>query len=91
MIAIIFELANRGQLGNWCFIVLTQLLVELTHWIECHTKATISSKPKVDHCYIGPILDILFRKWFPLFEVPSLGITTLEETMSPASQERRVA
>jgi hypothetical protein len=93
-IAITFDLANRGQLGNWCFIGLTQLLVELTHWIECHKKVItnpISSKSEEDNCYLGPILDILFRKWFLLFEVPSPRIATLEEIMSPASQERQVA
>jgi hypothetical protein len=68
--------------------VLTQLLVELTRWIECQKKAVtnlVSSKTKVDNCYLRSILDILFRKWFPLFEVPSLRITTLEEPMSPTN------
>jgi hypothetical protein len=30
-IAIIFYLANMGQPINWCSIMLTQLLIELTH------------------------------------------------------------
>ncbi len=45
----------------------------------------ISSKTKVDNCYLAPILDILFKKWFPLSKVPSLKTTTLEEPMSPTS------
>ncbi len=34
-IAITFDLANIGQPINCCSIVLTQLLVELTHWTKC--------------------------------------------------------
>ncbi len=33
-IVITFDLINRGQLVNWCSIMLTQLLVELIRWIE---------------------------------------------------------
>jgi hypothetical protein len=33
-IAITFDLANLKQPINWCSIVLTQLLVELTRWTE---------------------------------------------------------
>jgi hypothetical protein len=33
-IAITFDLANMGQLVNWCSIALTRLLVELIRWIE---------------------------------------------------------
>jgi hypothetical protein len=36
----------------------------------------ISSKTKANNCYLRPILDILFKKWFPLFEVPSPRTTT---------------
>jgi hypothetical protein len=43
-----------------------------------------------NHCYLGPILDVLFRKLFPLFEVPSLRITTLEEPMSLVGQDQQV-
>jgi hypothetical protein len=35
MITITFDLINMGQLVNWCSIMLTQLLVELTHWTKC--------------------------------------------------------
>jgi hypothetical protein len=42
---------------------------------------------KIDNYSLGSILDILFRKWFPLSEVPSPRITTLEKPMSLASQE----
>jgi hypothetical protein len=34
-IAITFDLANKEQFVNWCFIVLTQLLVQLMHWTKC--------------------------------------------------------
>jgi hypothetical protein len=50
-ITIIFELANRGKLVNWCSIMLTQLLVELIRWIERKKKITtnpISSKTKAN-------------------------------------------
>ncbi len=33
-IVITIDLANRGQLVNWCSIMLTQLLVELIGWTE---------------------------------------------------------
>jgi hypothetical protein len=69
--------------------VLTQLLVELTHWTKCQKKVVanlISSKTKANNCYLGPILDILFRNWFPLSKVPSPKIATLKELISPAIQ-----
>jgi len=47
----------------------------------------IFNMTKIDNYSLGSILDILFRKWFPLFEVPSPRITTLEKPMSLASQE----
>jgi hypothetical protein len=90
MIAITSDLANKGQLVKWCFIVLIQLLVRLIHWIERQKKTTtnpISNKTKANNCYSRPILNILFRKWFPLSEVLSPITTTLEELLSPASQE----
>ncbi len=46
----------------------------------------ISSKTKVENYYSWPILNIVFRKWFPLFEVPSPKIT-LEELVSLTNQE----
>jgi hypothetical protein len=54
--------------------MLTQLLIELTCWTKHQKKATInlvSNKTKAVNCYLQPILDILFGKWFPLSEVPS--------------------
>jgi len=69
--------------------MLTQLLVELTCWGKRKKKVTInlvSSKFKVNNYYSRPILDVLFRMWFPLFEVPSLRTITLEELVSLASQ-----
>jgi hypothetical protein len=33
-ITITFDLANKGQHVNECSIMLTQLLVELTRWIQ---------------------------------------------------------
>jgi hypothetical protein len=87
-ITITFDLTNRGQPINWCSIVLTQLLVELTCWTKHYKKATMNpifNKTKADNFYSRPILDILFRKWFPLFKVPSPKTTTLEKPMSQAS------
>jgi hypothetical protein len=72
-IAITFDLANRGQPINWCSIVLTHLLVKPTCWIEHHKKVAVKldySKTKIDNYYSGPILDILFRKRFPISDVP---------------------
>jgi hypothetical protein len=58
---------------KWCSIV------ELTHWIE-HQKKTIfnlmPSKTKINNYYLGPILDVVFKKWFPLFKVLSPRTTT---------------
>jgi hypothetical protein len=49
------------------------------------------SKTKTNNRYSRPILDILFRKWFPLSEVFSPIIETLEEHVSPTNQKRQVA
>ncbi len=35
-IVIIMNLANKGKKSNWCFTMLTQMLIELTQWIEHH-------------------------------------------------------
>jgi hypothetical protein len=89
-ITITFDLTNMGRPANWCSIVLTQLLVKLTRWTECQKKVTanpISSKIKANNCYSKPILDILFKKWFPLFAMPSPRIETLKELVSPTSQK----
>jgi hypothetical protein len=72
--------------------VLTKLLVELIHWIECKKKTiinSVSSKTRANNCYSEPALDIMFKKWFPLFEVP-LSRTTLKIPISPTSQECQV-
>jgi hypothetical protein len=69
--------------------MLTQLLVKLICWTKGQKKATINSifsKTKAYNYYSGPILDIMFIKWFPLSEVPS-PITTLEALMSPTNQK----
>jgi len=64
----------------------------VTSWInllEQSKKTTVNSvstKAKVDNYYSGPILDILFRKWFPLSKVLSPRTTTPEEHVSPISQ-----
>ncbi len=50
----------------------------------------VSSKTKANNCYLRPILDILFKKWFPLFEMPSPKTKTLEEPISPTSQKWHV-
>jgi hypothetical protein len=79
-IVITFDLANRGQPINWCSIMLTQLLVELICWIEHQKKAIvnpISNQTKIDNYYSKPILDIPFRKWFSMFDVPSPRPTIL--------------
>jgi hypothetical protein len=51
----------------------------------------VFSKTKVDNCYLKPILNILFRKWFPISDVPSLRTTTPEKLVSLTNQERQVA
>jgi hypothetical protein len=33
-ITIILSLANKGKRINWCFIMLTQMSIELTRWTE---------------------------------------------------------
>jgi hypothetical protein len=74
--------------------VVTQLLVGLTCWIKRKKKIAInlvSSKTKANNCYSRPILDILFRKWFPLSKVPSPRTITHEELISLANQECQVA
>jgi hypothetical protein len=48
----------------------------------------VSNKTKVDIYYLGHILDILFRKWFPLSKVLSPNTATPKELVSLASQER---
>jgi len=86
-IAITFDMANKGQLMNWCSIVLTKFLVKFTCWTKCKKKTTnpVFNMTKTNNCYSGLILDILFKKRFPLFKVPSPRTTTLEELMSPVS------
>ncbi len=79
MIVITFNLANMGRHVNQCSIVLNQLLVELICQIKHQKKATtnpISSKTKANNYYSKHIQDIMFRKWFPLSEVPSPRIVT---------------
>jgi len=39
----------------------------------------------------GAYLDILFSKWFPIFDVPSPRTTIQEKPVSPTNQERQVA
>jgi hypothetical protein len=75
---------------NWCLIIFTQLLVKLTLWTKCQKKATtnlVPNRTKVDNCYSGPILDVLFKKWFPLSKVPSPRIITPKEHASPIREE----
>jgi hypothetical protein len=68
-------------------------LLKLNRWIE-HKKKIVanlgSNKTKADNCYLGPILNTLFRKWFPLFEVPLLRTLIPKKLVSPTSQERQV-
>jgi hypothetical protein len=71
--------------------MLTQLLVESTYWTIRQKKTTaslVSSKIKIDNCYLGPILDIMFRKWFPLSKVPSPRTITPKQPTSLTNQER---
>jgi hypothetical protein len=71
--------------------MLIQFLVELICKIKCQKKVAtnvIFSKTKANNCYLRPILDIMFQKWFPLFEVPSPRTTTLEKLVSLAKNDR---
>ncbi len=45
------------------------------------------SKTKENICHFGPIIDVQFRKWFPLFEEFSLRTTML---MSPTNKEQHI-
>jgi len=70
------------------------LLVEFTRWIKCQKKVAtilVPNKTKANNNYLVPNLDVLFRKWFPLFEMPSLKTTSLEEPMSPTNQKQQVS
>ncbi len=51
----------------------------------------VTNKIKANNCYLGPISDILFRKWFLLSKVPSPRTTTPKELVSPTNQECQVA
>jgi hypothetical protein len=65
-------------------------LVGLTHWIKRQKKATtnpIFNKTKENNWYSRLILNILFKKWFLLFEVPSLRTKTLEKPLSLINQK----
>jgi hypothetical protein len=54
------------------------LIDQLTQWID-HPKKVATSlalgNSKSMTCYLGPILDVLLRKWFPLSIAPSSSIT----------------
>jgi hypothetical protein len=70
--------------------VLTQLLVELIRCTKHQKKIVlnlISSKTKTNNYYLGPILNIMFRKWFPINDVHSPRIAIPEEPMSPTNQK----
>ncbi len=43
-IAITFNLANKGKKVNWCSIMLTQMVIELTQWATHHKSITTWSK-----------------------------------------------
>jgi hypothetical protein len=45
--------------------------------LEKRTVNPVYNKAKANNCYSRPILDILFKKRFPLFQVPSPKTTTL--------------
>jgi hypothetical protein len=47
-------------------------------------------KTKVDVCYSGPTLNILLKRWFPLFEVSSPTTITLEEPILPIDSKQQV-
>ncbi len=67
--------------------------MELTHWIECQKKAITNLMPgrtNVDICYLGPILNVLFRKWFPLSEGFLPKVATLDKHVSLMNHEQHV-
>jgi hypothetical protein len=55
------------------------LIDQLTQWID-HPKKVATSlalgNSKSMTYYLGPILDVLLRKWFPLSIAPSSSIIT---------------
>jgi hypothetical protein len=59
--------------------------------IDHHKKVTIGFTPgniKINIYYSGPILDVIFKKWFPLSEVFLPRTTTLKEPMSSTCQKK---
>jgi hypothetical protein len=50
-------------------------------------EARVATKTKANNYYLGHILNIVFRKWFFLFKVPSARTTIPEKSISPTSQE----
>jgi hypothetical protein len=47
-------------------------------------------RTNVDICYLGPILNVLFRKWFPLSEGFLPKVATLEKHVSLMNHEQHV-
>jgi hypothetical protein len=65
-IVIIMNLANKGKKSNWCSIMLTQMLIELTRWIEHHKQiATWLAMPdKKTTCYFKLVIKVCLWHWF---------------------------
>ncbi len=62
----------------------------LDRTLEKTTINQIFNKSKIDSCYSRLILNILFKEWFPLYEVFSPKTATPKELVSPTSQEWQV-
>ncbi len=58
------------------------MLVELIQWTNYQKKITTNLEPnnnKATTCYLGPVIDVMKRKWFPLSITTSPSITTQDE------------
>jgi hypothetical protein len=47
------------------------------------------TKIKANVCYLGPILDVLLKRWFPLVKVSSPTITTPKNRFRATGYSKR--
>jgi len=62
-------------------------------WTNYQKKIVTSStlgNNKIVTCYIGPIIDVLLKKWFPLFKVASPITTSWDEHIQVVGKLKHV-